>query len=165
MPYHATPNAGRLLEQGYTGGIPEYAWESHFDLLYEHLPPPAQERVRRVAEETDATLAGWGVPYWANLEPAIDALIAEYESLYPNSQMIWSKPWPSREQIESYGPEMVHFDEYDLEELGETADGLAHMYHPREGETGIPGELFRRVDPHRLMETGRDEPDWDDEED
>lgn len=157
-PFHATPNADKILEKGYIGGIPDYAPENHFIELFYALPEESQERIRQVADESENEIASWGEEYWPNVPEIMDAMYDEIENELPTAQMIWALDYPTKEQIDSYGPELVYFDDADMESLGETPDGLAYLYHPRNDDESpeyrIPPEYFRKVDPN-------DPKDWD----
>lgn len=147
-PFHATPASDKILSDGYIGGIPDYAPENHFVQLFYALPEESQQRIIKVAEKSDDPISKWSEEYWPNVPEIMDVMYDELEKVFPNSQMIWALDYPTTEQLESYGPELLYFDEDDMDvDLGETSDGRAFLYHPREKEKSIPGELFRKVNP------------------
>lgn len=168
-PFHATPNANNIIENGYIGGIPDYAPEAHFVQLLHVLPDESQERIRQIAQDNDEEMYEWGEEYWPNIPNVMDAMYEEIENELPTSQMIWALDYPSKEQIESYGPELLYFDDSDMESLGETPDGLAYLYHPQDDddypEYRIPPEYFKKVDPNNPRTWDNALYGWDDDED
>jgi len=148
MAFHGTPSPDKIIEEGFTGGIPHYAPEYHFAQLLNILPEESRDRIRHAAEEGDAGMASWGEEYWPNIPEALEVMYEEIERELPNAQMIWGLNYPNKDQIERYGPGLIHFDESYMDSLGETPDGLAFLYHPERGaEARIPPDIFTKVDP------------------
>ena len=130
------------------------------------LPQESQDRIRSVARENDEQISEWEEGYWVNIPGVLDAMWEEVERVFPNAQMIWGLDYPTKEQIESYGPGLVHFDESYMTNLGRTMDGLVFMYNPEEGaEPRVPPEMFKKVDPNDPRTWEAAMWGWDPEED
>lgn len=145
--YHGTPSADKILKNGFSMEIPEEYFSGHFESFYYYLPEESQEKIKSFVENSGDSLAD-DIRYWAAIEGVVDLLINEWGKYYPNAQIIWSTGFPSKIQMESYGPDLLEVDTSDMNLLHELYDELgekAYIYIPEEGQTSIPSEYFKQI--------------------